>query len=110
MILHCGRFSLISPRQLNSCFSTNFYKKKLQNAKYIFLLCNSKEESRTVNYGTGHIKSRRGLKGPRRPTQPNDLVYFEKAARLRQQPQLFPHYLRRPCSEPLAEKTFVVAC
>ena len=44
------------------------------------LLCISKEESRTVNYGTTQNKSRRRLKGPRRPTEPSDPFDFEKAA------------------------------
>ena len=71
-----------------------FLQKLSQNSqKYFFLLCNSKEKSRTVKYGTTQYKSRRRLKGPRRPTEPSDLLDFEKAARLRQQPQPFRSFL-----------------
>ena len=61
-----------------------FTKIIAKSQEHVYLLCNSKEESRTVNYRTKHIKGRRGLKGPRRPTEPSDLLYFEKTARLRQ--------------------------
>ena len=63
-------------------------QKITKKPKIFFLLCNSKEESPTINYCTWRRKGRRGLKGPRRPTEPSDLLYLEKAARLRQQPQL----------------------
>ena len=52
-------------------------------------MCNSKQESRTSLDGTKQCNGRRRLKGPRRPTESKDLLYFEEAARLRQQPQLF---------------------
>ena len=76
-----------------SKFSTKTIAKK---PKFFYLLCNSKEESRTINYGTRQYKSRRRLKGPRRPTEPSDLLDFEKAARLRQRPQPFRSFLQGP--------------
>ena len=53
-----------------------------KSQKSVYLLCNPKEEGRTVNYRTKHMKGRR------RPTEPSDLLEFEKAIRLRQQSQL----------------------
>ena len=73
------------------------------------LLCNSKEGSRRVNYGTGQYKGRRGLKGPRRPTEPSDLLDFEESVRLRQQLQLLPFDLHGPGPKSLAEGPLVVA-
>ena len=77
-ILHCGWFSLSSLRQLNLWFSTNFYINTTKNSqKYFYLLCNSKEESRTVRYSKTQCKRRRSLKGPRRPTELSDWLDFE---------------------------------
>ena len=42
------------------------------------MVCNSKEESRTAHNATRRYKSRRGLKGPRRPTESSGLLCFEK--------------------------------
>ena len=67
-----------------SDFLQIFTKILQESQKYVYLLCISKEESRTVNYCTRQYKGHRGLKGPRRSTEPSDLLYFEKAARLRQ--------------------------
>ena len=61
-----------------------FYKilqKNCNHQKYFYLLCNSKKESRKVNYGTGHKKGGRGLKGPRRPTELSELLNFEEGSR-----------------------------
>ena len=86
------------PRLANSIsdFLQIFTKTLQKSQKYFSLLCNSKEESRTVNYGTTQCKSRRKLKSPRRPTEPSDLLDFEKTARLRQQPQPFRSFLHGP--------------
>ena len=61
-----------------------FYKKLQKSQKYFYLLCNSKEENSTVRYCTRHLKMPPRAKGARRPAEPSDLLYFEKAARLRQ--------------------------
>ena len=60
-----------------------FYKvlqKRLQHRQnYFYLLCNSKEESRTVNYCTKHIKGRRGLKGPPTTARAGQLTQFRES-------------------------------
>ena len=72
-------------------------------AENFYLVCNSKEGSRTVHYSTKYIKGRRGLKDPRRPTEPSDLLDFEEAARLRQQTKILSFLGERPVCEILAE-------
>ena len=74
-----------------------------------YLLCNSKEGSRTVHYSTKDIKGRRGLKGPRRPTEPSDSLQFKEAARRCQQPQLLPLCRQRPTLKRLPKDSFVMA-
>ena len=64
LLIHCGRFSLMSSRQFTPDFLQMFTKRLQKNQKYFCLLCNSKGESRIVNYDTGQIKGRRVLKGP----------------------------------------------
>ena len=95
-ILHWGWFSWPSTPQFNLWFPTNFYKNTKKSQKYFYFLYNSKEESRTVNYGITKYKSRRRPKGPRRPTEPSDLLDFEKAVELRQGPQPFRSFLHGP--------------
>ena len=84
--------TLCSPIQLLIHIFYNFLQKICEKAeKFFILLHNSKEEGRTVNYGTRQYECRRGLKGPR----------------LRQQPQLLPFGLNGPDLESLAEDPFI---
>ena len=55
-------------------FFLQVYYKVTKSQKEFYLLCNSNEEVHTVLYHTKDIKGRRGLKGPRRPTKPGDLL------------------------------------
>ena len=101
-----SRFAIIS---CSSSFLHSFTKTTRKAKFFFYLLCNSKEEVHTVNYDTKNIKGRRGLKGPRRPTEPSDLLKFEEAARLGQQPQLLSFYFHRPALDIIAENQLVMA-
>ena len=53
-----------------------FTKKNIaKSRKYVYLLCNSKEERRTVNYRTKKNKRPPSAKRPRRPTEPSELLF-----------------------------------
>ena len=62
------------------------FTKILQKAKSISNCCAfPKNEAVQVNYRTWQYKGRRGLRDPRRPIEPSNLLSSEKAARHRQQ-------------------------
>ena len=100
------QLTLCSPIQL--LIFCKFLQKGCKKAKIIFyLLCISKEESRTVNYGTRQYRGSRGRKGPRRRTKSSELLDFEEAARLRQQSQFFCLFSGRPAFKITAQKILI---
>ena len=76
----------LNVQTLQCSFVANFYScsylflsftKNLQKGqKHFYLLCNSKEESRTAHDGTRQYKGRRGLKGSRWPAKLGRLILF----------------------------------
>ena len=86
-----------------------FTKRLQKSQKSFYLLCSSKEESRTVNYGARQYKGRRKLKGPRRPTEPSDILDFEKTAQLRQQTYFFKPLPPSPRFINTTQEVFIVA-
>ena len=83
-----------------------FYKKSSN-----FFICCAIPKRKLVHQWMAHNDLKAAdAKRPLRPTQSNGLLYCDKAARLRQQPQMFSSHLGRPGLELLPEEPLIVVC
>ena len=90
---------LLKPYSLVILIPTIFVTKMLQKAKIIQIVVQFQRMRPYRKLPYKNIKGRRGLKGPRRPAEPSDLLDFEEAARLRQQTKILSFLGKRPVCE-----------
>ena len=104
------QLNLCSLIQLLIYISYNFHKKLQKKSKLILFVVQFKGRRPHSKLLHMTIKKPPRVKGPRRPTEPKDLLYFETDARLRQHAKRFCPLPNGPSLENATEAINILAC